>query len=66
MWAAKIYIADAPCETLPTLTADGIEYYPKQYNAKDQQLQLATADGRSSSSPSPKRPRTDAAASTDP
>ena len=65
MWAAKIYIDDVPYEKLPTLSADGILYYPKPYNPKDQQSQLASGDSRSSGSPTPKRPRKETGATTE-
>ena len=66
MWAAKIYIGDTPCDKLPTLTADGITYYPKEYDAKDRLLQNADGQASTGGSPTPKRPRTEPNAVQDP
>ena len=60
MWVARIYIGETIYDTLPTLSAGGVEYYPKPYNDNEWDTQKARGDSCGSSSPTPKRLRTGA------
>ena len=58
MWTARIYMDGTLCDTLPTRTYNGRDYYPKSYD--DIHAGHNTrGDDRGSSSPTPKRIRTD-------
>ena len=63
MWVARIYTDESFHDTLPTLTAGGVDYYPKSYNDNEHDTHKAQGDSRASSSPTPKRMRTVATSS---
>ena len=58
MWTARVFKDDNLCDTLPTITAGGVDCYPKPFVDAEHDTHKTRGDSRASSSPTPKRMRT--------